>query len=137
MPHGAKLALSVTSGGMTVLGGDPTLCQGGQVSVMPAIEKVCAELIREESVGTGKTVKKILARVASLLREQPVRKKEALIAARLGQKVVHSKRGQSENVWRCLRHETTDASSEESKSDEDPLYLMPGGVSCEALTVPF
>ena len=72
LPHGAKLALSVTSGGMTVLGGDPTLCQGGQVSIMAAIEKVCAELIHRESVGTGKTVKEILARVASSLREQPV-----------------------------------------------------------------
>ena len=134
LPHGAKLALSVTSGGMTVLRDDSTLCQGGQVSVVLAIEKVCAELIRRESVGTGKTVKEILAGVASSQREQPVRKKEAPNAARLGQKGAHSERGQSENVWSCLRHETTEARSEESDSDEDPLY-SPGGVSRESLNM--
>lgn len=69
MPHGSKMALSVDAGGMMVLGGDPALCEGGQVSVMPAIEQVCAELIRREAAGTGRTVKEIVSAVAGLLRE--------------------------------------------------------------------
>ena len=42
LPHRAKLALPVNSSGMTVLGGDPALCEGGHVSVMPAMRK-CAQ----------------------------------------------------------------------------------------------
>ena len=84
MPHCAKMALSINQGGMMVLGCDPALCEGGQVSVMPAIEQVCAELIRREAAGAGRTVKEIVAAVAGLLKDQPVRKKEAPNAAKLG-----------------------------------------------------
>ena len=75
MPHGAKMALSVNKGGMMVLGGDPALCEGGQVSVMLAIEQVCAELIHRETAGAGRTVKEIVPAVTGLLKDQPVRRR--------------------------------------------------------------
>ena len=75
LPHGARVAISVTKGGMTVLGSDPTVCEGGRVSSMPAVEEICAELIRRESAGSGSPVKKLLAKLKDALLRKPVRKK--------------------------------------------------------------
>lgn len=130
MSHGAKLALSINEGGMMVMGSDPAVCEGRQVSVMPSIEKVCAELIRREAAGSGRQVKEIMAAVAGLLRAQPVpvRKKEAHTAAKLRDKVVHCEQGQASGTWSCMQHETTDASDTDdaSASDSDASFSTPG-----------
>ena len=83
--NGARLALSINRDGMMVLGSDPSVCQGGQVSVMPPIEKICAELIRREAAGSGREVKEVMAAVAGSLgdRPVPVRKKQPNLEARL------------------------------------------------------
>ena len=96
MPHGARLALSINAGGMMVLGSDPSVCKGGAVSVMPSVERVCAELIRREAAGSGRHIKDVMGAVADLVKAAsvPVRKKEAHNAAKLGSKVVHSEQGQ-------------------------------------------
>lgn len=40
---GARILISVTEGGITVLGSDATLCRNGQISLMPEVEaKLCA-----------------------------------------------------------------------------------------------
>ena len=130
MLHGARLALSINEGGMMALSSDPAVCKGGQVSVMPSIEKICAELIRREAAGSGRQTKEIMSAVAGLLRTQPipVRKKEAHTAAKLGDKVVHSEQGQSSDTWSCMQHETADASDTDcaSASDSDASFSTPG-----------
>ena len=80
-----------------VLGSDPSVCKGGTVSVMPSVERVCAELIRREAAGSGRHIKDVMGAVADLVKAAsvPVRKKEAHTAAKLGSKVVHSEQGQS------------------------------------------
>ena len=114
---------------MMVLGEDPAVCARGQVSAMPSIEKICAELICREAAGSERPVKEIMSAVSELLRSQPVpvRKKEAPTAARLGSKVVHSERGQTEGTWSCMQHETADASGidDESDSASDASFSTP------------
>jgi hypothetical protein len=124
MPHGARLALSINAGGMMVLGADPSVCKGGAVSVMPSVERVCAELIRREAAGSGRHIKDVMGTVADLIKATsvPVRKKEAHNAAKLGSKVVHSEQGQTANPWSCRQHETSDATS---GSDSDESFSTP------------
>ena len=137
MPHGARLALSINETGMMVLGGDPAVCKGGQISVMPSVERVCAEPIKREATGSGRNMKEVLGAVAGLVKATsvPVRKKEAHTAAKLGNKVVHSEQGQAGNPWSCMQHETTDASDANSDDtgsrsggDSEASFSMPGRI---------
>ena len=118
-----------------VLGADPSVCKGGAVSVMPSVERVCAELIRREAAGSGRNIKDVMGAVADLVKAAsvPVRKKEAHNAAKLGSKVVNSEQGQAANPWSCMLHETSDATSgsdsEESFSTPaQPLSMDPDDV---------
>ena len=135
MPHGARLALSINEAGMMVLGSDPSVCKGGQISVMPSVERICAELIKREATGSGRDMKEVLGAVVDLVKAAsvPVRKKEAHTAAKLGNKVVHSEQGQAGNPWSCMQHETTDASDADSSDagstggdDSDASFSTPG-----------